>query len=542
MQKKCLWKIPMEIETPETASAPDVLNFDPEGIDLAKFDRDSIVEMMKTSIDIMGAVCLPDVVTEYFPAEYQYLWRRYTEALMDESKAFPKFGLGLPRGHGKTMFIKLLIVFAVLFTSRKYILSVCASDTLAEDIVVDFSDIMDSPNIISLFGNWRAYQERDKIGYLKFKMGGHDRIVKGLGQNASFRGTNIKNNRPDFMIFDDSQTLDNAMSPAAAQKFQRRFYGTMLKAKSNKRCMYLFVGNMYPNTVLDENPKTGQKIYGCLLRNLKESASWETLIVGAILSNGTALWEKVQSLEQILSEFVDDFRSGNAHVFASEVLNDPDYSLLKLFDPSRVPEYEYYRTEENGIEPLAKYIIVDPSLGKKSSDDQVLGLFYVYDNVPVLKEIRIVQESSPMMAKALLLWAFEENVPVAAIEDYAMQGVIIQWLNFWLKQVQIPDFQVVGISRGAETKNGSIIAMFKALMDGSLVLHPKVKSRVYDQIMEFDPTVKNNRDDILDVCAYGPKFWVEKAETAFMKVVSGDYDDDPEKSGVMDAGLYIGVG
>lgn len=498
------------------------------------YSRADTIKMMKESIDVMAAICLPEVCTEFFPDEYQYLWKAYTERLLREDKDFSQQGLALPRGHGKTMFIKLLTIFCVLFTSRRYILIVCANDELAEAITTDVASILDSSNIATLFGNWRTAQKRDKIGYLTFNFMGYDRILRGLGQGSSFRGTNIDNQRPDVMIFDDAQTKDCAESPATSKKFIEKFFGTMLKAKSPRRCFYLYVGNMYPNVVIPDAGGAARKLYACLLRNLKDNPSWETVIVGGLLESGEALWESLQSREQLLKEFVNDFYGGSAHVFAAEVLNDPDFSLLGYFDPSKVPDFPFGEKEE----PWGKFIMIDPSVGRKTSDAQAVGLFYLFDGRPVLREMRIFQTSAPTMVQEVMIWAKAENVPLIAVENYAYQGTLMQWLNFWMYQTGMQGTQVVPITRGGESKNSSIITMFKELMEGELFLHPDAKADVYDQIIEFRPEKSENTDDILDVCAYANKVYLRYERDCVCALINGDFDN--ESSGVIDAGLYYG--
>ena len=63
-----------------------------------------------------------------------------------------------------------------------------------------------------------------------------------------------------------------------------------MKAKSPEGCMFLFVANMYPT-------KTS------ILRKLKSNPTWVKFIAGGILADGTSLWEDLQPIQQLLSEF-----------------------------------------------------------------------------------------------------------------------------------------------------------------------------------------------------------------------------------------------
>ena len=236
--------------------------------------------------------------------------------------------------------------------------------------------MLDHPNIRKVFGNWDEKVDQNSALLKKFTFRGRKIILKPEGANTSLRGSNIDNARPDVMIFDDAQAKDVAMSEEQALKFISWFQGTALKAKDPKKCTFLYVGNMYPNKIIREDPITGRKLYGCHLRNLKDDHNWTSLIIGGILADGKALWEALQPLKQLLSEFESDKLIGMSEIFFVEVMNDPDAKINTDFDFEAVPVNPY---DVNGVdlfEPDAKFLIIDPSLGKaKSSDLQAVGEF-----------------------------------------------------------------------------------------------------------------------------------------------------------------------
>lgn len=464
--------------------------------ELATFDADSIVTEAK-DLNVLAALAIPKVMAFLFPPMYLYFWRRCTQLASGE-RGFPKFALGIPRGHAKSTFIKLLILFIILFTRRKFILIIAASEGLAEAILSDVIDTLDSNNMRSLFGHWDANVRYNRSLAKSFHFRGRDIILKAKGQGSSFRGVAEKFARPDVMIFDDAQTDECAASPEQAMKFIHWFRGTAMKAKDPKFCFYLYVGNMYRKLIIKKKDSKGPAIYGCQLRNLKESSQWESLIVGAILQDGTALWEDLQSLAQLLDEYLADSDAGSEEVFLAEVQNDDEAYNSGMFDPSKVPLYPYHLDTI----PQGRCIIIDPSLGKTTSDNQRVTLVDYIDGRACVIESRIMQVSSPQLVRAVIDWALESQTPCIAVESYAYQASLCDWFQHYFDQEGIEGLSVVEISRGQRSKVSAILSSFKMVMDGETLLGPRVRADYFDEAKNFKPLDKDNVDDLLDTVAY----------------------------------------
>jgi len=79
----------------------------------------------KTDLDMLAAILMPGVTSSKYPPYYHMLWHLFTTLEMDSSKVF-RFALGLPRGHAKTTFIKIMICYMVLYDRASFILMVCS--------------------------------------------------------------------------------------------------------------------------------------------------------------------------------------------------------------------------------------------------------------------------------------------------------------------------------------------------------------------------------------------------------------------------------
>lgn len=469
-----------------------------------QYDKEESKQAMFTSLDYFAAIALPSVCTKPFSPLHHSIWQEMTEAVcQQEWDDVLRFALGIPRGHAKTQLIKMLILYIILFTDLSFVLVVCNTHGLAANLLDDVCDMLDSPNIQNLFGDWRADIEKDNDKVTTFQYGGRWVILKPQGCNSAVRGANIKNIRPEVIICDDMQARDEALSPEVAKKQLSWFLGTLYKARCPHRCVVFYIGNMYPDLEIGGR---GSNVYGCILRNLQLNTEWRSWIGAAILADGTALWEEVVSLKKLLSDLRQDTQMGQPEIFFSELMNDPKASGSKFLDSDKIPDYPY----NDGVDwVVGKFLVIDPSLGKKKSDDQIVGQFNVIDSRgPIFREVRNIQKSAPELVKEVLTWAMLDGIPLICAEAVGYQETLVQWFCHFVELLEIEGIQIVGVNPGGMSKPSRILASFKSYQAGSIILHPDVKPLVTSQALIYSPTSANNIDDILDVGSYGEHVFV----------------------------------
>lgn len=489
----------MQTAAPIQTSATEDAGHVPSLTGAAKFQTTVVREGAK-ELNVLAALTMPHVMSSLFPPHYLYWWHR-ASTLASGRAGFPKLALGIPRGFVKTTLLKLLIVYLILFTQRRFILVICASEDLAGLIVKDVLDMLSHRNIRQLFGNWDAQQEYQRGSATRFFFRGRSIILKGVGVGTNFRGISENLSRPDVMIFDDAQTKDCAESAAQAATFQSWFYGTALKCKDPHFCFYLYVGNMYPKLEIAPATPDSPAQYGCLLKNLKLSPHWESIVTGAILSDGTSLWEEVHSIENLLAEYAQDKAARQEAVFLAEVMNFDDAVNIEVFDETKVEPYPF----TDAAYVAGRCLIVDPSLGKKSSDRQAVGLVEVIEGRTVVRDLRTYQVSAPQLVQDLIDRCLSENISAIAIESYAYQATLGQWFQYFFGLLGITHINVILMNKGGASKVSAIMSMFKEVMTGQLLIHPSAFPPLLSEIQVFDPQRKNNEDGYLDVAAYANK-------------------------------------
>lgn len=460
-----------------------------EQVQEASFQAAEVNELAKADLDFLAALVMPTIFQFCFPPVLKAVW----QWLLDQTykaRAFPQLALGLPRGFAKTTLIKLYIIYCLLFTQKKFILITCATATLAENILSDVIDMLNEPNIKTVFGDWKLGIEKDTQSIKKFGFRGRNVVLAALGAGSSMRGLNIKNERPDVMIFDDIQTRECADSQIQSEALMKWMVGTAMYAKSPFGCTFIFIANMYPTK-------------WSILRQLKTNATWIKFITGGILENGESLWEELHPIKQLMRDFENNLAMGKPEIFYSEVLNDENASSNNLIDLSLLPALPY--TTDDKPPPAGRFIIIDPSGNKSNSDETAIGYFEVHDARPVLTKL-IAERMSPgdTIRKAIQL-GLENNCRLVAIESVAYQATLSYWFQFICQQQGIIGFHAVEIYPGGWSKNSRILAMLKSYAAGEIFVDIECKPQVHLQITQFNPLKTDNQDDILDLLTYAPK-------------------------------------
>ena len=446
-----------------------------------------IQQAAKLDLNFLSALVMPMIYKFPFPPVFLSVWI-WLLSYIHKPRLFPQLALGLPRGFGKTTLMKIFIMYCILFTSKKFILIISAKASLAENILADVTDMLDEPNIKKVFGDWRLGCEKDTQAVKKFGFRGRNIILAGIGAETSLRGLNIKNERPDVMVFEDIQSRECADSEVQSNKLEEWMIGTAMKAKSPHGCMFLFVANMYPTKF-------------SILRKLKHNPTWTKFIAGGILADGSSLWEALQPIAQLMAEFKNDLSMGKPEIFYSEVLNDENASQNNRIDLSKLPDSPYVE----GDIPAGNFIIIDPATDKLGADEVSVGYFEIHATKPCLMELTEDRLSPGDTIRCALGYALKYNCRLIAVESNAYQYSLLYWFDFICKQLQIVGVESVEIYSGVRSKNSRILEMFKSLAKGEIVIEEKAKAAAFAQIIGFNPLRTDNTDGILDLLTYAPK-------------------------------------
>lgn len=438
-------------------------------------------ELTRKDLNFLGMLADPEEFTMAFPPFYITLFHMLTSF----SQKLERYAIGIPRGFAKTTFIKLLCLWYILFSRKQFILIVGASEDLAVNTLSDICDLLGGANIRKLFGNWQRAIEVDTQTLKVFHFRGRNIILRAIGAGTAVRGINRKNKRPDVIIMDDVQKRETSENKELSDQLLKWILGTLMKARSNDGCTYIYVGNMYPQN--------------CILEKLKNNTQWTSFIVGGILADGSSLWEELRPVEELLSEYQSDAEMGHAEIFISEILNSTDIASASGIDINKIPTLPPYYED---ADPEGSFILIDPSSGKKQGDDCTIEHYSVCDGKPIFDQLETGTFSPLETIRAAVKMGMERNTRLIAVEGVAYQSTLLFWFEQFCEQEGITGFYFVELSPKGQAKNNRIKRGLLRLLSSEIYLHPSIRSQVLHQITEWNPLKINNKDDIIDPIGY----------------------------------------
>jgi hypothetical protein len=506
--------IPAEVQLgygPEPEPAP--VEPEKEYIE-SNFSSTEVEKLSRESLDFLAALSLPIVFKYLFPVVFKAIWS-WLLSYVHKVRDFSQLAIGLPRGFGKTMLMKIFILYVILFTKKQFILIICGTQSKANNIIADISSMLNEQNVKRAFGDWNLGLITDRQDLKKFGFRGRNIILMGAGAESDIRGITLENVRPDIMLFDDIQTREDADSDIVSEKLETWMVGTAMKAKSPEGCLFIFIGNMYPTK-------------HSLLRKIKSNPNWVKFIAGGILADGTSLWEDLQPIAQLLKEYENDLAAGKPEIFFAEVLNDENASVNRFIDISKIPENPY----EGEILHQGNFIMIDPATDKINADMVSIGYFEIFDAKPVGTEIVEGRLSPGDICEAAIKICLARNCRLIVIESNAFQYVLGWIMRQALQKYGIQGIQVVDIYSGQASKNSRILTMFKQLLAGELYVTAAAKPHLTSQIVSFNPLKTNNTDGVLDLFTYATRIMETYGEfiIAGLTVNLQEFGDLPVRS------------
>lgn len=442
-------------------------------------------ERGKTDINFFAALLLPSVIVSALPAFYVAIFKMLVNRSPEQMGRILRFALGLPRGHAKTTFVKIIAAWLIAYDKCSFVAVLCSTQPLADQLIADISEMLGSPNAEAVYGRWNDQLTTDSATLKKAEYHGRSVIIVARGANSAIRGINVKHRRPDFILCDDAQTKENDDSPTDSAKF-RKWLVAMFKiiAPRGDR-LIVYVGNMYSDT--------------CILYQLKNNSKWISLITGAILSNGEPLWPELHSIEELYDSYVHDAEMHEADIWFAEVMNDPVSSSTSLINgPIPVAPWLFEKEIPDGV-----YITIDPAGFRKHSDDNVIAVHYVFEGKGTIRELDAgIMDPEQLIMQALRL-AVNHGASVIGIEDAAYQQTLLFWVKKYLSQWRLETIEVVPLKHKNRSKEGRIRLFVAEVMAGNYFIHPEALAAWTWEALQFKIGKPDNRDNILDATAYG---------------------------------------
>lgn len=440
-------------------------------------------ERGKTDINFFACLLIPQVMVSAFPDFYIGLFHILTAREGISIGRILRFALGLPRGHAKTTFIKVIITWLIAYDKISFGVVICANQDLANELLSDVSDMLSSSNAELVYGAWSSQLTTDSKELKKAVYHGRNVILAAKGAGTAIRGINVKHRRPDLIFCDDAQTKENDDSPTDSIKFRKWLIATFkIVAPAGDR-LIIYVGNMY-----SEN---------CILFQLKNNPSWVSLITGAIKEDGVPLWAELHSLEELMESYFHDEAMGEAEVWFAEVMNDPVNKATSLIN-GVIEEFDGSEVVPDGV-----FLTVDPAGFRDGADDNVIVVHYVHDGKGMVAEIDAGNKDPEQLILQTLRLALHHGASLIGIEDAAYQQTLLFWVTKYITELSITGITVVPLKNAGRSKESRIRLFVAELLAGNYKLFAAIRAVYVWQAMKYKLGKKKNKDDILDAVAYG---------------------------------------
>jgi hypothetical protein len=469
----------------ELLEAPKSTESKPYEIGDGVVDRDAAYARGQIDFNFFASLMVPTIMEFAFPEFYIGIFHMLRNRTPKQIGRILRFALGLPRGHAKTTFVKILIAWLIVYDKISFAAVICANDELAEALISDVNDMLCSDNCTTIYGDWKRQLLIDNAGTKTALF--HDRniILKAKGAGSSIRGLNVKHRRPDLIFCDDAQTKECDDSPTERIKFRKWLVATFKIIAPRGDRLIIYVGNMYSEE--------------CLLFQFKKNSSWVSFVTGAILANGQPLWPELHSLEELMESYFHDEELGEADVWFAEVMNEPISRATSLLMDS-LPANPH---NEEQIEPDGVFITIDPAGFRKTSDDNVIVVHYVYDGKGMVADIDAgIKDPEQLIIRALEL-AFLHGASLIGIEDVGYQQTLLFWITKYLEAHKVTGIDIVPLKPSGRAKEARIRLFIAELYAENYYLFSTVRAAFIWQAMKYKLGMKDNKDDLLDACAYG---------------------------------------
>ena len=456
----------------------------------AQFDLAQVREMLRVDPEFFINFFLGEEITVPVPDFHKVVFGQ----MVNQDTAHKYFACAIPRDHAKTTLAKLAVIWFYLFSPYRFVLYLSNTAPIAIEACRDIANFIESENFVAVFGAVEWIVRQEGTGLYKFKLalpGGKEKvcILRALGAGQQVRGINIDNQRPELAIVDDLESKENTATPHLRKQLKEWFFGTFRKALDKFNHKIVQIGNLVSPV-------------GILKDNL-ESEYWTSMRLGAILSNGQPLWPDAWPILKLQAEFDEYHRAGLMHVWFGEMMNIPIPEGSGLIASE---EIRYMPAVSPGDCEYG-FITIDPAISEKTWADKsaIVAHGWLKDERRWVICEHIHQSGlDPLyLINSAIRMAIRWRFAMIGVESVAYQAALVHFFKYILVKYQHLGIQVVPLFASA-AKTTRLAAWCAYIREGTYYL-PRGDLEITSQLLLYDPSKRDNEDDLIDACAYGPQ-------------------------------------
>lgn len=299
-----------------------------------------------------------------------------------------------PRGFGKSTEIKMLVLYAIAMQSHKYILYISNNANLSDKMLDNLKKaVIASPLLQRDYPEFQPKRHFHRNMFENFSRKlvayQHTYVEGGYSNKVAIRGVNIGGLRPDLVVIDDIDSLEDCQSPKKRQDLEHWFEQDIMRLGGNINPSICVVGTIFHDDSLISKVAIKQK-YSSFENNIK--------IFPAISADGVSLWPEIWPIGRLELEK----KNLGSFAFASEFMCDPVPSDQVMFNIEDIKRNAFRMSDLPGQLDSHKLVcFIDIATGIKASNDYTAitvvyqdddGLFYVVDSILFRKSLHQLKE------------------------------------------------------------------------------------------------------------------------------------------------------
>ena len=405
----------------------------------------------------------------------------------------------VPRGHAKTTLAKLAAAWHLINEDRiEFVAYLSNTATLAIEACRDIANFFTCDNFVAVFGPPEFLVERAGDGFFIIRLPGLSKTctIRALGKGKQVRGLNIRHRRPQLAVIDDLEDEETADSDDQFRKMKIWLYGAFIKALNKGWNKIIHIGNIHGRrSQLHEHIK---------------SEFWASRQYGALLATGKPLWPEVWPMEALRRDMAAYQEQGLAGTWFAEMMNSPMMSEMALIRPEEI----YYCPALIPGDSQYGFLSVDVAVSKESwAHKSAVAVhlwnphFQVWQIVEIfLKKGIDIIDLYDVVSRLLIKW----RLSVVGFESYAFQASIASvYKMLAITRHPFNTFEFLPVNHGSSNKTTHIAAW------ASMLKATSTKQAGYaltkgdwictQQLLSYDARVRENDDDAIDACSYGPQ-------------------------------------
>lgn len=479
-------------------------------------NKTDIVTRGLTDLNFYSKFHMPETCVLDFPLVFLNVWDVWTRVALALrfNKGTANIATAFPRGYTKTTLEKLHCGWLFQYTRHTFIVNVGETNEKAQRFASDIMESLRAPQLLPIYGSIDANKIADNNAYHEFDYCGKRCILLPRGILTSTRGLQIHMRRPDVTMGDDMQSEENAASIVQSAALRSWYINTLLPAESPLGGIHHYVCNAYPYE-------------GSMLKLLQRMDNWLTLSLGAILEDGSALWEELHPRAKTITSYRQAKVAGQRRAWLAQYQNiTEDISTLDVDLP--LIQSNVYKALGHllGVNPdgslvdatpeelsndwdenvTAVALIVDVAGSKETADDHSFTVVQEVQGHYVAREIVSGIYTPKQAIVQVMNLVMKYNIPYVFVESVAYQASFVFWGNYFAKEAGVQgQVRFVEITPENGAKNFRITTSFQQLEEGEMLLHPDVFPKYKAQATAFDPNISTNKDDVLDGVHYIPQ-------------------------------------